>query len=192
MSLGGLLIHNKFIIKVSPAIKRYQSPSVPSLLDFEKFAKVRGGIPKETSARAWVSGLWSCWFDETFPTCGTVPKEDTELLEGAKAVGSQETNLQIELVDSIQPVLLEGAVFSTEELEEEVRRLTDLIDKVERPSAFQYCRRGAIRRKLGKLKSAMDDLEKVSLMPSCPTMSGPPSSPIFFFKLNLCKSIVRN
>jgi len=180
VSLGRLLIHNKFIIKVSPAIKRYQSPSVPSLLDFEKFAKVRGGIPKETSARAWVSGLWSCWFDETFPTCGTVPEEDTELLEGAKAVGSQETNLQIELVDSIQPVLLEGAVFSTEELEEEVRRLTDLIEKVEHPSAFQYCRRGAIRRKLGKLKSAMDDLEKVSLMPSCPTMSGPPSSPIFF------------
>ncbi|XP_040528610.1 tetratricopeptide repeat protein 6 isoform X1 [Gallus gallus] len=166
VSLGRLLIHNKFIIKVSPAIKRYQSPSVPSLLDFEKFAKVRGGIPKETSARAWVSGLWSCWFDETFPTCGTVPEEDTELLEGAKAVGSQETNLQIELVDSIQPVLLEGAVFSTEELEEEVRRLTDLIEKVEHPSAFQYCRRGAIRRKLGKLKSAMDDLEKaISLEP---------------------------
>uniref|UniRef100_A0A8C2U8Q2 Tetratricopeptide repeat domain 6 n=1 Tax=Coturnix japonica TaxID=93934 RepID=A0A8C2U8Q2_COTJA len=125
VSLGRLLIHNKFIIKVSPAIKLYQSPSIPCLLDFEKFAEVRGGIPKETSAL---------------------------------------TNLQIELVDSMQPVLLEGAAYTTEDLEEEVRRLTDLIEKVERPSAFQYCRRGAIRRKLGKLKSAMDDLEKVSLI----------------------------
>ncbi|XP_031449081.1 tetratricopeptide repeat protein 6 [Phasianus colchicus] len=166
VSLGRLLIHNKFIIKVSPAIKLYQSPSMPCLLDFEKFAKVRGGIPKETSARAWVSGIWSCWFDETFPACGTVPEKGTELLEGAKAVGSKETNLQIELVDSVQPVLLDDAVVSTEDLEEEVRRLTDQIEKVEHPSAFQYCRRGAIRRKLGKLKSAMDDLEKaISLEP---------------------------
>ncbi|XP_048805248.1 tetratricopeptide repeat protein 6 isoform X2 [Lagopus muta] len=164
VSLGRLLIHNKFIIKVSPAIKLYQSPSIPCLLDFEKFAKVRGGIPKETSARAWVSGIWSCWFDETFPACETVPEKGPELLEGAKAVGSKETNLQIELVDSIQPVLLDDAVVNTEDLEEEVRRLTDLI--VEHPSAFQYCRRGAIRRKLGKLKSAMDDLEKaISLEP---------------------------
>ncbi|XP_015720531.1 tetratricopeptide repeat protein 6 isoform X2 [Coturnix japonica] len=165
VSLGRLLIHNKFIIKVSPAIKLYQSPSIPCLLDFEKFAEVRGGIPKETSARAWVSGIWRCWLDETFPD-RTVPEKETELLKGAKAVGSQVTNLQIELVDSMQPVLLEGAAYTTEDLEEEVRRLTDLIEKVERPSAFQYCRRGAIRRKLGKLKSAMDDLEKaISLEP---------------------------
>ncbi|XP_021257944.1 tetratricopeptide repeat protein 6 isoform X3 [Numida meleagris] len=166
VSLGGLLIHKKFIIKVSPAIKQYQSPSIPCLLDFEKFAKVRGGIPRETSARAWVSGIWTCWFDETFPACGTVPEEDTELLKEAKAVETQETNLQIELVDSVQPILLEGAVVSTEDLEEEVRRLTVLIESVEHPSAFHYCRRGAIRRKLGKLKSAMDDLEKaISLEP---------------------------
>ncbi|OXB66807.1 hypothetical protein ASZ78_003509 [Callipepla squamata] len=158
VSLGRLLIHNKFIIKVSPAIKQYQSPSIPCLLDFEKFAKVRGGIPKETSARTWVSGIWNCWFDETFPAC--VPEEDIELLRGVEAVDSQETNLEIELVDSVQPILLEGAVVSTADLEEEVRRLTGLIEKVEHPSAFQYCRRGAIQRKLGKLKSAMDDLEK--------------------------------
>ncbi|OXB83948.1 UNVERIFIED_CONTAM: hypothetical protein H355_009432 [Colinus virginianus] len=146
------------ILQVSPAIKQYQSPSIPCLLDFEKFAKVRGGIPKETSARTWVSGIWNCWFDETFPAC--VPEEDIELLRGVEAVDSQETNLEIELIDSVQPIVLEGAVVSTADLEEEVRRLTGLIEKVEHPSAFQYCRRGAIQRKLGKLKSAMDDLEK--------------------------------
>lgn len=167
MSLGRLSICDKFSTKVSSAIKQYQSPSIPCLLDFEKFAKVRGGIPEETSARMWVSGIWNCWFDETFPPSGTASEEkDTELLKGTEMADSQEANVQIELVDSIQPVLLEGATVSIEDLEKEVRRLTELIEKEEHPSAFHYCRRGAIQRKLGKLKSAMDDLEKVSLMPS--------------------------
>ncbi|KAM6204870.1 tetratricopeptide repeat protein 6, partial [Sarcoramphus papa] len=167
MSLGRLPIHDKFSIKVSSAIKQYQSPSVPCLLDFEKFAKVRGGIPKETSAHMWVSGIWNCWFDETFPPSGTASEEkDTELLKGTETMDSQEANLQIELVDSVQPVLLEGATVSIEDLEKEVRRLTELIENEEHPSAFHYCRRGAIQRKLGKLKSAMDDLEKaISLEP---------------------------
>nr|XP_009485359.1 PREDICTED: uncharacterized protein LOC104034168 [Pelecanus crispus] len=161
VSLGRLPIHDKFSIKVSPAVKQYQSPSIPCLLDFEKFAEVRGGIPKETSVRMWVSGIWNCWFDETFPPSGTASEEkDTELLKGTEMVDSQEANLQIELVDSMQPVLLEGATVSIEDLEKEVRRLTELIEKEEHPSAFYYCRRGAIQRKLGKLKSAMDDLEK--------------------------------
>ncbi|XP_009984611.1 PREDICTED: uncharacterized protein LOC104379110, partial [Tauraco erythrolophus] len=166
VSLGRLPIHDTFSIKVSSAIKQYQSPSIPCLLDFEKFAEVRGGIPKEISARMWVSGIWNCWFDETFPPSETASGEDTELQKGTKMVDSQEANLQIELVDSLQPVLLEGATVSIEDLEKEVRRLTELIEKEEHPSAFHYCRRGAIQRKLGKLKSAMDDLEKaISLEP---------------------------
>ncbi|XP_010582293.1 PREDICTED: tetratricopeptide repeat protein 6 [Haliaeetus leucocephalus] len=167
VSLGRLSIRDKFSTKVSSAIKQYQSPSIPCLLDFEKFAKVRGGIPEETSARMWVSGIWNCWFDETFPPSGTASEEkDTELLKGTEMVDFQEANVQIELVDSIQPVLLEGATVSIEDLEKEVRRLSELIEKEEHPSAFHYCRRGAIQRKLGKLKSAMDDLDKaISLEP---------------------------
>eukprot|EP00075_Anas_platyrhynchos_P025087 XP_027314340.1 tetratricopeptide repeat protein 6 isoform X2 [Anas platyrhynchos] len=57
VSLGRLPTHDKFIIKLSPEIKEYRSPSTPCLLDFEKFARVRGGIPKETSARAWAISL---------------------------------------------------------------------------------------------------------------------------------------
>lgn len=167
VSLGRLPIHDEFSIKVSSALKQYQSPSIPCLLDFEKFARVRGGVPKGTSARMWVSGIWNHWFEEIFTPLGTAAEEkDPELLKGTEMGDSQETNLQIELVDSIQPVLLEGETFSAEDLENEVRKLTELIEKEEHPSAFHYCRRGAIQRKLGKLKSAMDDLEKVSLMPS--------------------------
>ncbi|XP_035395143.2 tetratricopeptide repeat protein 6 [Cygnus atratus] len=165
VSLGRLPTHDKFIIKLSPAIKEYQSPSIPCLLDFEKFAKVRGGIPKETSARAWVSAIWNSWFDETFPPSESA-SEGIELLKGTNAVDSQEANLPIELVDSIQPVLLEGETVNIDDLEEEVRRLTEIIEKDEHPSAFHYCRRGAIQKKLGKLKSAMEDLEKaISLEP---------------------------
>lgn len=161
MSLGRLPTHDKFIIKLSPEIKEYRSPSIPCLLDFEKFAKVRGGIPKETSARTWVSAIWNSWFDETFPPSEN-SSEGIELLKGTNAVDSQEANLPIELVDSIQPVLLEGETVSIDDLEEEVRRLTEIIEKDEHPSAFHHCRRGAIQKKLGKLKSAMEDLEKVS------------------------------
>ncbi|KAM6273869.1 tetratricopeptide repeat protein 6 [Porphyrio hochstetteri] len=167
VSLGKLPIHDKFSSKVPSAIKKCQSPSIPCFLDFEKFAKGRGGIPKDTSARLWVRGIWNCWFDETFlPSKTAYEEKDTELLKETETVDSQEANPQIELVDSIQPVPLEGTTVSIEDLEEEVRRLTELIEKEEHPSAFHYCRRGAIRRKLGKLKSAMDDLEKaISLEP---------------------------
>ncbi|XP_065492938.1 tetratricopeptide repeat protein 6 [Caloenas nicobarica] len=161
VSLGRLPVHDQFSIKVSSAIKQYQSLSVPCLLDFEKFAEVRGGIPKETCVRVWVSGIWNHWLHETFPSHGTA-----ELLKRTESVDSQESNLQIKLIDSIQPVLLEGATVSIEDLEKEITRLTELIEKEENPSAFHYCRRGAIQRKLGKLKSAMDDLEKaISLEP---------------------------
>ncbi|OPJ83192.1 tetratricopeptide repeat protein 6 isoform C [Patagioenas fasciata monilis] len=161
VSLGRLPIHDQFSIKVSSAIKQYQSPSVPCLLDFEKFAKARGGIPKETCIRMWVCGIWNRWLCETFPS-----RETAELPKLTESVDSQESNLQIKLIDSIQPVLLEGGTVSIEDLEKEIRRLTELIEKEENPSAFHYCRRGAIQRKLGKLKSAMDDLEKaISLEP---------------------------
>ncbi|XP_071602190.1 tetratricopeptide repeat protein 6 isoform X2 [Heliangelus exortis] len=164
VSLGRLPIHDKFSIKVSSAIKQYQSPSIPCLLDFDRFAKVRGGIPKGTSAHVWVSGIWNCWLEETLPYKSASEDKDAELLTGTETRYLQEPNPEIELVDSIQPVLPEDARVSIEDLEKEVRQLTELIE--EHPSAFHYCRRGAIQRKLGKLKSAMDDLEKaISLEP---------------------------
>ncbi|KAM8807935.1 tetratricopeptide repeat protein 6 [Eudromia elegans] len=165
-SLGRLPIHDKFSIKVSSAVRQYRSPSIPCILDFEKFVKVKGEIPKDTSARKWVSEIWDCWFEETFPASRTDFETSIKLLKGTKKVDVQEADLRSELVDSMQPVLLEDAAVSVGDLEEEVRRLTVLIEKEEQPLAFHYCRRGAIRRKLGKLKSAMDDLEKaISLEP---------------------------
>lgn len=94
MSLRSLPVNDKFNIKVSPAIRQYQSCSIPCLLDFEKFAKLGGGIPKETSVCTWVSGIWNCWFDEIFPSSRTASEDkDTELLKGTETVDSQDTNL---------------------------------------------------------------------------------------------------
>ncbi|KAK2530696.1 Ttc6 [Columba livia] len=80
--------------------------------------------------------------------------------------GQEDSENDIVLVERLQKAGIKCATVSIEDLEKEIRRLTELIEKEENPSAFHYCRRGAIQRKLGKLKSAMDDLEKaISLEP---------------------------
>ncbi|XP_038263522.1 tetratricopeptide repeat protein 6 isoform X4 [Dermochelys coriacea] len=169
VSLGRLHIQDKFSIRLSPTVQRYRSPSLPCLLDFEKFEKSKGGIPKDLGVREWVRGIWDSWFDEAFPpTRASTEEKDAKVLTDTKKVDSAEQgkpDLEIELMDSVNPVLVED-IAEIEDLETEINRLTVLIEKEENSSAFHYCRRGAINRKLGKLKSAMDDLEKaISLEP---------------------------
>lgn len=43
---------------------------------------------------------------------------------------------------------------------EEVARLTEVIESMDKPRAFDLGRRGAIYRKLGKLKKASDDINR--------------------------------
>ncbi|XP_042714425.2 tetratricopeptide repeat protein 6 isoform X3 [Chrysemys picta bellii] len=169
VSLGRLHIQNKFSIRVSPAVQRYRSPSLPCLLDFEKFAKSKGGIPKDLDDREWVRGIWNSWFDEAFPPSrASTEEKDAKVLTDTKKVDSAEQgkpDLEIDLMDSANPVLVEDLA-DIEDLETEINRLTLLIENEGNSLAFHYCRRGAINRKLGKLKSAMDDLEKaISLEP---------------------------
>ncbi|KAH1170981.1 tetratricopeptide repeat protein 6 isoform X2 [Mauremys mutica] len=169
VSLGRLHIENKFSIRVSPAVHRYRSPSLPCLLDFEKFAKSEGGIPKDLDVREWVRGIWNSWFDEAFPPSrASTEEKDAKVLTDTKKVDSAEQgkpDLEIDLMDSVNPVLVED-IADIEDLETEINKLTLLIENEGNSSAFHYCRRGAINRKLGKLKSAMDDLEKaISLEP---------------------------
>uniref|UniRef100_A0A452IGL2 Uncharacterized protein n=1 Tax=Gopherus agassizii TaxID=38772 RepID=A0A452IGL2_9SAUR len=169
VSLGRLHIENKFSIRVSPAVQCYRSPSLPYLLDFEKFAKSKGGIPKDLDVREWVRGFWNTWFDEAFPPSrASTEEKDAKVLTDTKKVDSADQgkpDLKIDLMDSMNPVLVED-IADIEDLETEINRLTLLIENEGNSSAFHYCRRGAINRKLGKLKSAMDDLEKaISLEP---------------------------
>lgn len=71
----------------------------------------------------------------------------------------QEPSIKVEVVDSVQSVL--RSVTVSENLEKELRRLAELTEKEGHPSAFHYCRHGAIQRKLGKVRLAMDDREEV-------------------------------
>ncbi|XP_067388344.1 tetratricopeptide repeat protein 6 [Emydura macquarii macquarii] len=149
--------------------RHYRSPSLPCLLDFKKFAESKNGIPKNLDVREWVRGIWNSWFDEAFPPSrASTEEKDAKVLPDTKKVDSAEQrkpDLEIELIDSANPVWVEDTA-DIEDLKTEINRLTLLIEKEGNSSPFHYCRRGAINRKLGKLKSAMDDLEKaISLEP---------------------------
>lgn len=108
----------------------------------------------------WISRIWNCWFGETFPPSGTPEEKDAELLKGTEIMDFQEANRKVEIVDSMQPDL-QSATVSSGNLEKELRRLAELTEKEEHPSVFHYFRHGAIQSKLGKLRSAVDDLEEI-------------------------------
>lgn len=86
--------------------------------------------------------------------------QDAELLKGTEIMDFQEANIKVEIVDSMQPDL-QSATVSSGNLEKELRRLAELTEKEEHPSVFHYFRHGAIQRKLGKLRSDVDDLEEI-------------------------------
>lgn len=66
---------------------------------------------------------------------------------------------KLELSDQIQCNLPPEVI---KYYESEVERLTQEIKSEKKIPVFAYCRRGAIYRKLGKLQSAMNDLQEVS------------------------------
>ncbi|XP_042308112.1 tetratricopeptide repeat protein 6 [Sceloporus undulatus] len=162
VSLGRLHIHNKFIIKVSQAVRHYRSPSLPCHLDFEKFVEKKGRLPGDSNDYRWVQMIWNKWFDELYPP--STPSSEDMPASGRKDV--EEETKEKELTDTVNPLLLEGKTEENEQCQSEIERITQQINKGYL-SAFNYCRRGAIYRKIGKMQTAMDDLEKaISLEPT--------------------------
>ncbi|KAJ6655643.1 hypothetical protein lerEdw1_004879 [Lerista edwardsae] len=150
-SVGDLPTFNKFRIKVSQAVRSYRSPSLPSALNFEKFAEKQGGIPDNVSGYTWTRTIWNTWFDEVYPP-SRPPSEEKVSVEKKEKTVPQERELP----------LVEGNAEILPELQSEIDRISQQIEQ--NPScAFSYCRRGAIYRKTGRLKAAMEDLEKNSL-----------------------------
>ncbi|XP_029454762.1 tetratricopeptide repeat protein 6 [Rhinatrema bivittatum] len=160
-SLSMLSIHcDPF--KVPKKLKHYRNPSLPIVLDFEKFAENRGGIPPDFVAREWVRDIWNTWFDEIFPP--SRPESPEEITIDLDQLGSKrkETVQTIRLIDCVSPVLLDSS--TPVELEAEVKRLTKRIEEQGETSVFDYFSRGALKRKLGKLKEALNDLNKAILL----------------------------
>ncbi|XP_062974543.1 tetratricopeptide repeat protein 6 [Elgaria multicarinata webbii] len=159
ISLGKLHAHNKFSIKVSHVVQCYRSPSLPCMMDFEKFAEKQGRKPDNFDNYVWARTIWIKWFDEIYS-----PTAEDKVKSVSSKKDMEEKTTEKELVDTVNPLLWEGKTDELEQYQSEIDKITQLIN--EGCSAFHYCRRGAIYRKIGKLKSAMDDLEKaISLEP---------------------------
>ncbi|XP_029141993.1 tetratricopeptide repeat protein 6 [Protobothrops mucrosquamatus] len=156
-----LKMHNKYSIKVSRAIQLYRSPSLPCLLNFETFAK-KQGKRSEDSDYLWTRLLWNKWFEERFvPIIKTT--EDKQML-GKHLLEQkiEDAAKEKELPNYVNPFLFDGKKEELAQCEREIERITQEIN-TGCATAFNYCRRGAIYRKIGKMQSALDDLEKVCL-----------------------------
>ncbi|XP_054827481.1 uncharacterized protein LOC129324317 [Eublepharis macularius] len=160
-SLGELYTHKKYTIQIPRSVKYYRKLSLPCLLDFEAFAEDRGGIPEHLNDYAWAREIWNKWFDELYPP-SSEPAED-KAVPVKKIPEEKHIEVGKELTDSA--LIVEGETNLLDEFQSEINRLTRQIKEGCAP-AFNYCRRGALYRKVGKLKAAMDDLEKaISLEP---------------------------
>ncbi|XP_021058189.1 tetratricopeptide repeat protein 6 isoform X1 [Mus pahari] len=149
-SHGVLPGERKYFLKVPLYERQIRCPSVPTLLNFDKFAESRGGIPKNTDPWTWVLELFAKDRPQKAHTAvvSSVQEDVPEpVIELSK----------LELSDHVKCNLPPEVI---EYYESEVEKLTEEIKSEKRNLAFAYCRRGAIYRKLGKLQSAMNDLQE--------------------------------
>ncbi|XP_053528490.1 tetratricopeptide repeat protein 6 isoform X3 [Artibeus jamaicensis] len=157
MSHGILPGEKKCLLRVPLYERPIRCPSVPSLFNFDKFVQSMGGIPENTDTRTWVLDIFSkhkprktATKEKVVNTC--VQKDlSNEVKEAPK----------LELSDSLECDLPPEVI---KHFESEVEILTEEINNKKVYSAFPYCRRGALYRKLGKLQSAMNDLQKAILL----------------------------
>ncbi|XP_039207731.1 tetratricopeptide repeat protein 6 isoform X2 [Crotalus tigris] len=153
-----LKMHNKYSIKISRAIQLYRSPSLPCLLDFETFAK-KQGKRSEDSDYLWTRLLWNKWFEELFVPINKTAEDKQKLGKHLLEQKIEDAVKEKELPNYVNPFLFDGKKEELAQCEHEIERITQEIN-TGCATAFNYCRRGAIYRKIGKMQSALDDLEK--------------------------------
>uniref|UniRef100_A0A8C5KL03 Tetratricopeptide repeat domain 6 n=1 Tax=Jaculus jaculus TaxID=51337 RepID=A0A8C5KL03_JACJA len=150
-SHGILPGEKKCLLKVPLYEIQERCPSVPVLLNFDKFVQSKGGIPGNTDPRTWAFKTFTKGKQQKAPTKPDTLFVQNNLLEKATELP------KLELSDSLKCTLPREIM---EHYQSEVERLTEEINNKKTHLAFAYCRRGAIYRKLGKLQSALDDLQK--------------------------------
>lgn len=124
-------------------------------LNFDEFVQSKGGIPENCNPRTWVIDMFSHRKHQKTATKKKVVK--ISIHEGSSE--RMEEPPKIELSDSLKSSLSPEVI---KHYESEVETLTKEINDKKKYPAFAYCRRGAIYRKLGKLQSAMTDIQEVS------------------------------
>ncbi|XP_067895393.1 uncharacterized protein ttc6 isoform X2 [Heterodontus francisci] len=151
-----------------------RNSSLPSLCNFEVFAKTQGGIPEGVVVREWVRDIWNSWFDEIFPAPEVSSKTVFDKEGSQSALKREPYHLDISRkgieLQNLQPFteqeetkmypMLSKSEVTRAALQSEVSKLTYRINVKGESTAFNYCRRGALYRRLGQLKSAMADLNE--------------------------------
>ncbi|XP_051002460.1 tetratricopeptide repeat protein 6 [Acomys russatus] len=152
-SYGLLPGQKKYFLKVPVYDRLIRCPSVPTVLNFEQFVQSRGGIPENTDPHTWVLEMFAKDKPQKAPMPVAYVRKDVPepLMELTK----------LELSDHVKSDLPPELI---RYYESEVEKLTEEIKNEKKTSVFAYCRRGAIYRKLGKLQSAMNDLQETIFM----------------------------
>lgn len=157
---------------------RDKKGSLLDLLNFDLY-KTSKGMPKQVEEREWVREIWNKWFDEVFPPTPDNSEEesvdDVTPMDSYTAVssvvskdkrskesGPEIMSEEIESIDMLTDTEETAEVIAI--LKEEVAKLTQVIDSMTPPMAFDLARRGALYRKLGMLHKAADDLNRAIKM----------------------------
>ncbi|XP_070270145.1 uncharacterized protein [Myotis yumanensis] len=127
--------------------------SLPAYLNFDKFAESKGGIPKNSDFQTWILDI----FSKKKPQKTTRKEKVVRIIVQKDVPVKEKGPPKLELNDSLKCDLPPEVI---KHYESEVEILTEEINNQKTYSAFSYCRRGALYRKLGKLQSAMDDLQE--------------------------------
>ncbi|XP_069883006.1 tetratricopeptide repeat protein 6 isoform X2 [Dipodomys merriami] len=150
LSHGILPGQKKFLLRVPVYERPIRCPSLPCL-DFNEYPAAKGGLRKLKDSRTWLTNkLREAQRPEARRTAG---RADIHKDLPEKVADAQKIELHDTLECDLPPEVIKY-------YEAEVAALTEEIQKNKTHLAFAYCRRGAIYRKLGKLLSAMNDLQE--------------------------------
>ncbi|KAM5175941.1 tetratricopeptide repeat protein 6 [Callospermophilus lateralis] len=154
LSHGILPGERKCFLRVPLYERQVRCPSLPLKLDFDKFVESRGGIPRNTNPRMWAAEIF---IKDKIPK---VPPPVVKTCVEKKISEKVEEPLKLELSDFLGCDLPPEVI---EHYKSEVKTLTQQINNKILPEVA-YCRRGAIYRHLGKLQSAMNDLQEAIIL----------------------------
>ncbi|XP_012867690.1 PREDICTED: uncharacterized protein LOC105982588 [Dipodomys ordii] len=150
LSHGILPGQKKFLLRVPVYERPIRCPSLPCLY-FNEYLATKGGLRKLQDSPTWVTNiLREAQRPEARPTAG---RAEIHKVLPEKVADAQKIELRDTLACDLPPEVIKY-------YKAEVAALTEEIQKNKTHLAFAYCRRGAIYRKLGKLLSAMNDLQE--------------------------------